>query len=194
MVIKMNIKKQLQSFFVFEALLSFRITDAVWVLFLVGRGYNLAQVGIAEGIFHITSLICEVPSGLLADLLGRRRTLIFSSIAGVASSLFMGFGNHIAFIFLGMLFSGICLSMVSGTEEAIVYDSLLEARQEERYRKIRVRISIISRVCSTLACLFTPIAVLMGYQKLYLLSAAMSVVQMIVLLRMKEPIVTKQQK
>lgn len=190
----MNIKKQLQSFYAFEALLSFRITDAVWVLFLIGRGYNLAQVGIAEGVFHITSMICEVPSGMLADLLGRKRTLIFAAIAGVVSSLFMGFGDHIIFIFVGMLFSGIAISMASGTEEAIVYDSLLEAEQEEQYRKIRVRISIISRVCSTMSCLFTPVAIFLGYQKLYLLSAAICILQMICLLCMKEPVTTKQQK
>lgn len=194
MVIKMNIKKQLQSFYAFEALLSFRITDAVWVLFLLGRGYNLAQVGIAEGIFHVTSIICEVPSGMLADLFGRKRTLILAGIAGCISSLFMGFGDHILLIFVGMLFSGISISMASGTEEAIVYDSLMEVKLEEKYRNTRVRISIISRVCSTLSCLFTPIAVFMGYRNLYLLSAAICILQILFLLRMKEPIVTEQQK
>ena len=84
--------------------MSFRITDVVWVLFLLERGYSLAQVGIAEGIFHITSVICEVPSGMIADILGRKRTMILAAIAGGVSSIFMGFGNHIAYIYGNAVF------------------------------------------------------------------------------------------
>ncbi len=38
----------------------------------------MTQVGVAEGIFHITSMICEVPSGMAADLFGRKKTYLLS--------------------------------------------------------------------------------------------------------------------
>ena len=173
--------------------MSFRITDVVWVLFLLERGYSLAQVGIAEGIFHITSVICEVPSGMIADILGRKRTMILAAIAGGISSIFMGFGNHILLIFMGMLFSAIGVSMASGTEEAILYDSLVEAKQEHSYKKFRVYMSMLMRLCSMASCLFSPVAIFLGYQKVYILSALINLVQILFLLRMKEPIVTEKQ-
>lgn len=194
MVIQLNIKKQLRHFYAFEAVISFRITDVVWVLFLLNRGYSLAQVGIAEGIFHLTSLICEVPSGMAADVFGRKRTLALSGVAGVISSLFMGFGNRIEFIFLGMLFSAVAISMMSGTEEAILYDSLVETDREDNYKSARVRMSVIARVCSTASCLFSPIAIYMGYQNVYLLSAFLNVLQIYIAMQMEEPVVTEKQR
>lgn len=167
--------------------MSFRITDVVWVLFLLDRGYSLAQVGVAEGIFHITSLICEVPSGMVADLFGRKRTLILSGFAGIISSLLMGYGDHIVFIFTGMLFSALGLSMVSGTEEAIIYDSLLEKKQASFFQMARSRISVISRIFSTSACLFSPVCIFLGYRNVYLVSAALNILQIFVLLGVEEP-------
>lgn len=193
-MIQMNIKKQLRRLYAYEAVICFRITDVVWVLFLLNRGYSLVEVGIAEGIFHLTSMICEVPSGMMADLCGRKKTLAFAGIAGIISSIFMGFGDWLGFIYLGMLFSAVGISMVSGTEEAMLYDSLVEAGEEENYKKQKVNFSIIARFCSTASCLFSPVAIFMGYQNVYLLSAFLNVVQVVLALRMKEPVVTERQK
>ena len=63
----------------------------VWVALLAARGFTLAQIGLAEGVFHGVSLLCEVPSGMAADLLGRRRTLIFGGALGVVSAATMAF-------------------------------------------------------------------------------------------------------
>lgn len=194
MVIKVNIKKQLRYLYSHYAVASFRITDVVWVLFLLNRGYSLVEVGIAEGIFHLTSMICEVPSGMAADLFGRKKTLALSGIAGIISSFFMGYGERLGFIYLGMVFSAIGISMLSGTEEAMLYDSLVEALEEAGYKKEKVNLSIVSRLCSTASCLFSPIAIYLGYRKVYFLSAFLNVIQVGIALKMKEPIVTERQK
>lgn len=194
MVIQLNIKKQMRYLYFYEAVISFGITDVVWVLFLLNRGYSLVQVGVAEGIFHLTSMICEIPSGMAADLFGRKKTLVFAGIAGAVASAFMGIGDWVGFIYLGMIFSAIGNAMVSGTEEAMLYDSLVEAKTEYKYKKTKANMSIIGRVSSTAACLFSPISIFLGYQKVYFLSAVMNVIQVILAIQMKEPIVTKKQK
>ena len=70
----MNFSKQKRRLYAFSFFSNFRITDAVWVVLLAARGYSLWQIGLAEGIFHITSLLCEVPSGAAADLLALERS------------------------------------------------------------------------------------------------------------------------
>ncbi|MEE1087217.1 MAG: MFS transporter [Schaedlerella sp.] len=190
----MNIKKQIQSIYLYDAVISFRIVDAVWVLFLLDRGYSLVQVGIGEAVFHVTSMICEVPSGMAADLFGRKKTLALAGTAGVLSSIFMGYGDWFGFIYLGMMFSAIGISMVSGTEEAILYDSLLNVKEEESYKKRKSNLSIIGRISSTSSCLVSPVAIYLGYQKVYLLSALLNVAQILIAMCMDEPIVTERQK
>ena len=54
--------------------------SCVWVLYLAFRGMNLAQIGILEGIYHAVSIVCEVPSGAMADLLGRKKCMLISRV------------------------------------------------------------------------------------------------------------------
>ena len=75
----MNLPKQLRAVRVYSFTSCLRLTDAVWVALLAARGFTLAQIGLAEAVFHITSLQCEVPSGVAAALLGRRRNLAVSA-------------------------------------------------------------------------------------------------------------------
>lgn len=82
----MKLNKQLFLLQAHEAVRGFRIAGAVWVLLLVGRGFSLAAVGVAEGVFHIVSMLFEVPSGMLADILGRKRTLIAAGLVNAAAA------------------------------------------------------------------------------------------------------------
>lgn len=189
----MNIKKQVRYLYSYDAVMSFRITDVVWVLFLLNRGYTLVEVGIAEGIYHLTSMLCEIPSGMAADLFGRKKTLYLAGIAGVISSVFMAIGDWLGVVYIGMIFSAVGLSMVSGTEEAMLYDSLTQVSEVEGYKKIKANLSVVSRISSTASCLFSPISIFMGYQKVYLFSALMNVIQILLVMKMKEPVVTEKQ-
>jgi len=189
----MNIKKQTVRMYLYEAALAFRMVDAVWVLFLLDRGFSLAQAGIAEGVFHITSMIFEVPSGMAADLFGRKRTLILSGMVGVCGAILMAMDGWAGFIYCGMVFSALSLNLASGTEEALIYDSLLEAGCEIQFKKIWANISLIARIASALACAASPLAIFIGYKYTYYIMAGLYLCTILALSGVKEPIVTKRQ-
>ena len=77
-----NIKKN----YVFSFLMNFRLSSGLWMIYMASRGMSLTQIGFLEGIFHVTSLTMEVPTGSIADLFGRKlsrsmgRCLSFASI------------------------------------------------------------------------------------------------------------------
>lgn len=189
----MNIKKQTVRMYLYEAALAFRMVDAVWVIFLLERGFSLAQVGIAEGVYHITSMIFEVPSGMAADLFGRKRTLILSGIVGVCSAVFMTLEGWAGFIYCSMILSALSLNLASGTEEALVYDSLLEAGCETGYKKVWANMSLIARTASALACAASPVAIIVGFKYTYYISVFLYLCTILALSGVKEPIVTKRQ-
>lgn len=85
----MNLQKQLCTLLSLEIFGNFRLAGGVWVLLLVSRGFSLVQIGLAEGFFHVVSLLCEVPSGMLADSVGRRKVLIASQCMFALSALAM---------------------------------------------------------------------------------------------------------
>ena len=190
----MNIKKQTVLMYLYEAALAFRMVDAVWVIFLLGRGFSLAQVGIAEGVYHVTSMLFEVPSGMAADLFGRKRTLIISGLTGMCSAVFMTLEGWPGFVYCGMIFSALSLNLASGTEEALLYDSLLEAGCEIQYKKVWSNSSLIARVASALSLLASPVAIMIGFQYTYYISVMLYLCTVLFLLPVREPAVTEKQK
>lgn len=179
--------------YVYEAIICFRMVDVVWVIFLLGRGYSLAQVGLAEGVYHVTSMIFEVPSGMAADLFGRKRTLALSGIAGMCSGMFMAADGWAGWIYLGMIFSALSLNLASGTEEAITYDSLLASGCADRYSKIRSNMSVVGRIFSALSCTMSPVAIALGYRYTYFISVILNLLAVFCVLALREPVVTMEQ-
>jgi MFS family permease len=107
----------------------------VIVLFYKDNGLNMQQIFTLLAIGSLTTVILEIPSGYLADLWGRKNTILVGCIADFAgfiiysiSSNFWGFG-------IGELLLGIGQSMVSGADSAILYDTLAEEKKEKEYLK-----------------------------------------------------------
>ena len=73
-----NIKKQINVLYITSVLGNLSITGA-WVAILSARGFSLVQIGFAETVFHITSLMFEIPSGVFADVYGRKKMLLISN-------------------------------------------------------------------------------------------------------------------
>lgn len=67
--LKNNIKKLL----LIDSVGNIMIANASWVALLAVRGFSMVEIGFAECIFHIASMIFEIPSGAIADVFGRKK-------------------------------------------------------------------------------------------------------------------------
>lgn len=183
----MNIKKQLRKLYLYELISGFQIVDAVWVVFLLQRGFSIAQVGIAEGVFHVVSMCCEIPSGMVADLIGRKRTLVLSGLVSAAGSLCMILTNAFPMILVAMGLNALSYNLVSGSREALTYDSLLEAGAQEEYLRVSAIQEKLYLFVFAAANLFSVVTVSLGYEKGYLISMVQGICCSIVAFRIWEP-------
>lgn len=189
----MNIQRQLQKFYAFGLFSCLRIPDAVWVVLLTARGFPLWQVGLAEGVFHLVSLLCEIPSGMAADLMGRRRSLAAAGLCGLISALLMAFSDAFFGVCLSMAFSALACSLISGSDEALLYDSLLQAGRQEDYIPVNARYAQVQNLGSILSNAASLLAGVMSYVGFYLLDAAVCLVRALTAWRLTEPVVTETQ-
>lgn len=183
---KLNIKKQLGLLYISNFLFNSSIAGAAWVLLLVSDGYSLIQVGFAETVFHIVSLMAEIPSGMFADVFGRKKSLILSCLMTMCSAVVRGFIPGFAAVCVSVGFSALSYNFISGSDSAIAYDSLLEEGQENRYDKYISNQTMIYRISNGLATLFAGAAVIMGNRNAHILSIGISVVNLICLLFLRE--------
>lgn len=190
---KLNLKKQLACIYTFDFFFSLRITDAVWVALLAARGFSLWEIGLAESVFHVVSLLCEVPSGMAADLLGRKKTLVSGGVCMVLQSLLMAFASDLFTICFAMGLNALAMTMFSGTTTALLYDSLKQEGCEEKYIQVSANSSQISMLANAIGSLASLLKRFLGFAGFYLLSAAFEGVSTAALALMEEPIVTKAQ-
>lgn len=190
---KLNLKKQFACIYTSDFFSGLRITDAVWVALLAARGFSLWEIGLAESVYHIVSLFCEVPSGMAADLLGRRKTLLSGGVLTVTCNLLMAFAPNLFTICLAMGLNALAMTMFSGTFTALVYDSLKTEGREDEYIQVSANSSQISMLANAIGSLASLLKRFLGFAGFYLLSAAFEGVSTAALALMEEPIVTKAQ-
>ena len=189
----LNLKQQLRCIYISDLFSGLRITDAVWVALLAARGFSLWEIGLAESVYHIVSLFCEVPSGMAADLLGRRKTLLSGGVLTVTCNLLMAFAPNLFTICLAMGLNALAMTMFSGTTTALLYDSLKQEGCEEKYIQVSANSSQISMLANAVGSMASILNQFLGYAGFYLLSAAFEGVSTAALALMEEPIVTKAQ-
>lgn len=110
-------------------------TIPVWIAFYEGR-ISVAEISILATIQYASQMIMELPSGALADLIGRRWTVFAGFVIGaVAYFLTPQAYTFTNFIIVAVLI-GISDSFRSGAEEALIYDTLKQADRENETAKI----------------------------------------------------------
>ena len=189
----MNIKKQLGALYASTFFSGLRLTDAVWVALLAARGFALWEIGLAEAVYHVVSLLFEVPSGMAADLLGRRRTYLLGGVLTLAHDFMMLLAGDLPTVCLAMALGALSGTMYSGTSTALVYDSLVQTRRTGDYLSISARLDQINLAAGGLGSLSSLVHSALGYGGFYLCSGLCNGISVGASLLLTEPVVTQTQ-
>lgn len=150
---KFNIKTQIHKLYMVTSTGYFRIAGASWVALLAVQGFSVFEIGILESIFHIVSCCFEIPSGVVADVFGRKRTLIYSQAMMLLSAILMMISTGFATTALAIGCSALGYNLASGTREALAYDSLKIAGREKEYNKYASTEMMLYRITNSTATL-----------------------------------------
>ena len=173
---KFNIKAQIHKLYTLTTVGYFRIAGASWVALLALRGFSMFEIGMLESIFHIVSSSFEIPSGVVADVFGRKKTMVLASLVSLISGLFMILSNNFWSVAFAIGFSALSYNLESGTREALAYDSLKFAGQEEKYNKFASTEMMLYRITSSTATLCAGFALWLGYRKAYAFDIVFSLI------------------
>lgn len=182
-----NCKWQIRRIYAITALGSLQFAGACWAALLAARGFSLTQIGLAETIFHLTSFLFELPSGVIADIFGRKRSMIASQCMSAVASIAMMLSDSMSGVCVGMALSALGYNFASGSREALAYESLKQCQQEHVYDKFAVNDSTIWKIGSTIATLCTGAALWIGPRAAYGVDLTLALLGLLPALRLKEP-------
>lgn len=112
-----------------------RYYDPFLILAFREKGLSFFLIGILIAFREITVNIFEIPSGAVADIYGRRRSMILSFCSYIASFAIFGLSRDVEFLFLAMFFFAIGDAFRTGTHKAMIFRWLqIQRRSDERTR------------------------------------------------------------
>ena len=103
------------------------------LFFRVQLGLSWPQIGFLIGFRALCIILMEIPSGAIADLFGRRRSMILSFGSYIAAFAIFGFSQHYWHLFIAMFFFAIGEAFRTGTHKAMIFTWLRkEGRIDEK--------------------------------------------------------------
>jgi MFS family permease len=158
----------------------------VFILFFL-QHLPLKQVLLLEAIYYAGVVILEVPSGYFSDRIGRRPTLMISSLAlCVAYSFFLTSSSFLPFAF-GQLALATGLSFKSGTDTSLHFDALASLERDDEFGDREARVSKLSFYASAVGALMGGAIGLYDPRMAYLLSFGAALGAFCIVLMMAEP-------
>lgn len=120
-------------------------------LFYVQNGLNNLQLFLLHGVYSAMITLLEIPSGYAADLWGRKQSLVAGTVAGFAGFVLFSFSHGFWGFLLAEIALGIGASFVSGSDSALLYDTLSRNRRENEYMKLEGRLSGVGNFAEAMA-------------------------------------------
>lgn len=140
----------------------FMVYMPVIVLFFESKGWSLAEVMMINAIYSVVIAFFEIPSGYLSDRWVRKNVLILGTLLILFQFIFYSYSGHSWMLtILGAVIGGIGASLISGTDSALLYDSLSSLNKEDTYLKWEGRTYGIGTLSEAIA------AILAGYLAYY---------------------------
>ncbi|MES3007852.1 MAG: MFS transporter [Pseudomonadota bacterium] len=129
----------LRRFIVFRLFYSARFYYPVLTILFLDYGLTLEQFALLNLAWALSIVVAEVPSGALADIVGRRRLVIFAAVMMVVEMSLLAFvpmgasGLLFTVFLINRISSGLSEAAASGADEALAYDSLKALGREEQW-------------------------------------------------------------
>ena len=126
-------------YFVYTALkgFGFGLFVAIWVIYLQQqRGLSLSQAALIDVTFFVAAALAEVPTGIVADTLGRKTSLLIGTALMSASTIVWVIAPTLSLIMLAYICLGIGNTFLSGADDALFYESVQLTGRGANYTRL----------------------------------------------------------
>jgi len=145
-------KRNITLYYITTVAMSCWFIASNWVYFWL-KFMTYGQLGWVDAIGFGFALVLEIPSGAIADMLGKRKTILFGMIAGFIGVMIMTFSGSLIGMTIGWVITQICYAFYSGASEALVYDSMKDLKIENEFDGVVTKASSIESITGAVATL-----------------------------------------
>ncbi|WP_319480622.1 MFS transporter [uncultured Draconibacterium sp.] len=146
-----NFSKNIPRLYLIKISKWFNMVMPVMLLFYKSNGLGSYELFVLKAIYSVAVVVMEIPSGWMADVWGRKKTLILGSILGSLGFLIYSFSYEFWAFVVAEIVLGIGLSFISGADSALLYDSLKADNKADKYTREEGRITSAGNFAEAIA-------------------------------------------
>lgn len=150
-------------------------------------GMDMGEIMLLQGGFGLVMALFEFPSGYLADRIGYRHTLVISSLLNAIGWSAYVHADSIMEILGAEAILGVGISLISGTDMALLYESLKESKQEDRFAHWAGKVKFYGQAGEGTAAIVAGFLYAYSHRLPFILEAGIWIINLFVAWRLVEP-------
>ncbi len=182
-----SVKNNITLNYGFEFISNLNFTQALWVSYLAYKGLTLVEIGLCESVFHIASLLFEVPTGIIADRFGRKLSRILGVLSRIIYLSLLLYVDNIGLAMFSFIFAALSYNLDSGADSAFVYDSMVETGHQAHFAKVQGYREVVFQTASTVGIMIGGILADVSYSLAISAAIGTFVLGLLIALFFKEP-------
>lgn len=160
----------------------------IWLFYYL-QFTNYSGIGLIETVLITTVTLTEIPTGAIADLFGKKKTLFLSFLLQAAGALWMAMTPNFSGLAFSVFVMGVGGTLYSGTLEALVYDTLKQSKRESTYDRVVSIMSSIQLVAPAICGALGGFLYVLSHRLPFFANAAFYIIGMIASLFLIEPLI-----
>lgn len=179
---------EIRKLYLFTFFRSFTVFASVSVAFYNSNGLSYFEIMLLQSVYAVAIAVLEVPSGMLSDMIGRKKTLVVGSVAFAVAYSCGAFGAGLLMFGLMQIFAAVGQSCYSGTFLALMYEDVEHDRSITKSpNAIFSNLQVINLISVLLAALTSVIVVKhISMRATYFITVFMYLLTFVVSLGLKE--------
>ena len=112
-------------------------------LALIDKGASLSNLSIILGLYALSVILLELPTGIMADIFGRKKTFVLSLIIFTLCFALLLIGRGFIVLCIVMMLYGLAKALASGSFDALFIDYYIDNFGKDKLHNITTRLSVL---------------------------------------------------
>lgn len=140
LVQKSRYNSNITKLYIFNFLIGFSLISGVLIPFyLIYGGFSFFEFMLLQSYYALIVIILQIPCGIIADRISKKFALTLAGVSYLLIPFVYGIVANKFLFFVGETLFAFSNALISGTNEAIIYENLRIVRKEKRIMKVVAR-------------------------------------------------------
>jgi MFS family permease len=183
----MTYKKNIILLITIQALVLANFAASTLVIFLKDNGISISQILFLQAFASAIVVLFEIPTGVFADVKGRKSSIIIAAALYAAASFIMLFASSFITFLISLGTAAMALVFFSGALDAIIYDSIKNTPEVKNISKLFAYANLCKAVAIGVAVILGGIVAKINFRYNFLIMTFLGIAAFVVSLTVKEP-------